>query len=153
MARVPVQLYIYDLSQGMARTFSMDFMERQFDGIWHTSVVVHGKEWYFGYGILNDIPGGTILGPPLKIINMGETEVSEETISEYIDEIRPNFTPDKYHLLDNNCNTFSNKFCEFLTGNNIPDYIINLPADFLSTPRGRLFRPVLESMFGPSRHP
>jgi hypothetical protein len=69
--------------------------------------------------------GGTILGPPLQIIEMGETEIPEETILEYLNEIRPDFTPDKYHLLDNNCNTFSNKFCEFLTGRKIPDYIIS----------------------------
>jgi len=149
----PVKLYVYDLSRGMARTLSMGFTGRQIDGIWHTSVVVYGKEWYFGLGILNEIPGRTILGPPLEIIDMGETEIPEELISEYINEISVDFTPDKYHLLDNNCNTFSNKFCEFLTGRNIPDHIINLPADFLSTPMGRQFRPMLESMFGPSRHP
>ncbi|RIA95271.1 PPPDE putative peptidase domain-containing protein [Glomus cerebriforme] len=148
----PVKLFVYDLSKGMARAFS-SFTGRQIDGIWHTSVVVHGKEWYFGPGIINEIPGQTILGPPLRIIYMGETEVTEEIIHQHIKDMRVNFTPEKYHLLDNNCNNFSNLFCEFLTGRNIPDYITNLPADFLSTPMGRHFRPMLEIMFGPSRHP
>ena len=56
---------------------------------------------------------------------MGETEVPEEITLEYIDQIRVDFTPDKYHLLDNNCNTFSNTFCKFLTGRNVPDHIIS----------------------------
>ena len=33
---VPVKLYVYDLSMGMARQFSQAFVGRQFEGIWHT---------------------------------------------------------------------------------------------------------------------
>lgn len=42
-------------------------------------------------------------------------------------------SPDKYHLLDNNCNSFSNEVAEFLTGNPIPSYITNLPAEVMET--------------------
>ena len=37
------QLYIYDLSQGMARTLGQQLIGRPLEGIWHTAVVVHGK--------------------------------------------------------------------------------------------------------------
>jgi hypothetical protein len=37
-----VTLYQYDLTQGMARALSLQFLGRQIDGVWHTSIV--GKE-------------------------------------------------------------------------------------------------------------
>ncbi len=41
--------------------------------------------------------------------------------------------PENYDLLENNCNSFSNEVAQFLTGKTIPDYIVNLPAEVLST--------------------
>lgn len=40
---------------------------------------------------------------------------------------------EKYHLLDFNCNTFSNDLCQFLVGKTIPSHISDLPAEFLNT--------------------
>ena len=37
------QVYIYDLSQGMARNLGQQLIGRPIEGIWHTAVVVHGK--------------------------------------------------------------------------------------------------------------
>lgn len=71
----PVQLYVYDLSNGMARQMSRQLTGRQIDGIWyvfasaiififvrsshsrHTSVVVYGKEIFYGQGIDVTLPG------------------------------------------------------------------------------------------------
>jgi hypothetical protein len=39
----PVAVYIYDLSQGMARQMGQALIGREVEGIWHTAVVVHGK--------------------------------------------------------------------------------------------------------------
>ena len=39
----PVQVYIYDLSQGMARQMGQAIIGRPIEGIWHTAVVVHGQ--------------------------------------------------------------------------------------------------------------
>jgi hypothetical protein len=36
-----VQLYLYDLSQGMVKNFSRAMIGKQIDGIWHTGVVIH----------------------------------------------------------------------------------------------------------------
>jgi hypothetical protein len=72
---VPVQLHVYDLSNGMARQMSRQLTGRQIDGIWyevyassylsltdasnlrHTSVVVFGKEIFYGQGINLTQPG------------------------------------------------------------------------------------------------
>ena len=42
-------------------------------------------------------------------------------------------SPEKYHLLDNNCNSFTNDVCQFLVGKPIPSHITSLPADFTNT--------------------
>ncbi|KAI9249457.1 PPPDE putative peptidase domain-containing protein [Phascolomyces articulosus] len=151
MSGEPVKLYVYDLSNGLARQMSMPMTGRQIDGIWHTAVVLYGHEFYYGQGILSSPPGTTHLGPPLEVIDMGETYLPEEVVIEYIESQRSVFTPEKYHLLDFNCNTFSNSLCQFLTGGNIPQHISDLPADFLNTPLGQSIRPMIEGMFGQSQ--
>ncbi|KAF9984115.1 hypothetical protein BGZ65_000971 [Modicella reniformis] len=101
---------------------------------------------------MNAIPGTTLHGQPMERIDMGETEVPQEVFMEFIDNLRESFTADAYHLLDNNCNNFSNEVCQFLVGNPIPSKITSLPQDFLETPFGQMMRPMIENMFGPSRH-
>ena len=39
-----VEVWLYDLSQGMARAMSMAFLGKQIDAIYHTGVVVYGWE-------------------------------------------------------------------------------------------------------------
>ncbi|CAG8588093.1 10300_t:CDS:2 [Paraglomus brasilianum] len=128
---------------------SLPIVGIQLDGIWHTSVVVHGFEWYYGNGINAELPGQTIMGTPHQKIDMGVTEIPEDIFFEYIEELRQIYTFDKYHLLDNNCNTFSNAVCEFLVGKSIPSHITNLPDDILQTPMGQMIRPYIDAMFNP----
>ncbi|KAI8447551.1 hypothetical protein BY996DRAFT_6525533 [Phakopsora pachyrhizi] len=46
-----VHLYVYDLSNGLARSISMSWTGHQFDGIWNTSVVFDNQlEVFFGQG-------------------------------------------------------------------------------------------------------
>lgn len=131
----------------MARQLSRQLTGRQIDGIWHTSVVVFGKEVFYGQGISTTLPGRSHHGAPLQVIDMGNTSIDEETFDEYLTEIRDHYTSDKYHLLDFNCNSFTNDCIGFLTGGSIPDFIKDLPADFLSTPFGAALRPTIDAMF------
>ncbi|KAI7867361.1 PPPDE putative peptidase domain-containing protein [Spinellus fusiger] len=133
-----VKLYLYDLSNGMARQMSLALTGKQIDGIWHTSVVLYGQEIYYGQGISYAVPGTTQHGQPLQIFDMGETHLPVEVA-------------EKYHLLDFNCNTFSNDLCQFLTGKTIPKHITDLPNEIMNTPFGQSFLPMIESMFGISR--
>lgn len=143
----PIKLYVYDLSNGLARQLSMQLTGRQIDGIWHTSIVVFGKETFYGQGINTTLPGRSHHGTPLQIIDLGETEIDEETFNEYIEEMKESYTADKYHLLDFNCNSFTNDVAGFLTGGSIPDFIKDLPTDFLSTPFGAALRPTIDAMY------
>ncbi|KAF8517353.1 thioredoxin family protein [Hysterangium stoloniferum] len=144
-----VQLYVYDLSNGLARQLSLQMTGRQIDGIWHTSVVVFGKEIFYGQGISITLPGKSHHGTPLKVVDMGETAIDEGTFEEYLNEIRGHYTADKYHLLDFNCNSFTNDCVGFLTGGSIPSWIKDLPQEFLSTPFGAALRPTIDNMYRP----
>ena len=104
----PVYLYVYDLSRGLAKTMSLGLVGKQIDGIWHTAVVTYGKEFAFGQGIQEFIPGVTPYGHPVEKIFMGNTEIPEETYMEYIQILKETWTASKYHLLDNNCNSVLN---------------------------------------------
>ncbi|CCO31095.1 PPPDE peptidase domain-containing protein 2 AltName: Full=Protein FAM152B [Rhizoctonia solani AG-1 IB] len=128
-----VQLYVYDLSGGLAKALSMQMTGKQIDGIWHTSVVVFGKEIFYGQH-----------GRPLQIVDFGETAIDEDTFNDYLNEIREHYTADKANF---NCNSFTNDVIGFLTGEHIPSWIRDLPADFLSTPFGASMRPMIDNMF------
>ncbi|CAJ1080651.1 desumoylating isopeptidase 1-like [Xyrichtys novacula] len=144
----PVMLYIYDLSRGMARQLSPVMLGKQLDGIWHTAIVVHGKEFFFGAAGINSCPpSGTPLGDPDSMVDLGSTEVSEELFMEYLTALAEStYSGDKYNLFEHNCNTFSSEVALFLTGKKIPSYITDLPAEVLSTPFGEALRPLLDSV-------
>ena len=76
----PVELWLFDLSNGMAKQMSMAFVGKQIDGIWHTSVVVYGKEhFYGGEGISHVTPGNTLVGTnTYRRISLGNTEIPPE---------------------------------------------------------------------------
>lgn len=65
-----VTLHVYDLSGGLAAQFSRQLVGRQFDGIWHTGIVVYGKEFYFGGGISYDLPGSTPFGMQSRLLSL-----------------------------------------------------------------------------------
>lgn len=132
----------------MAKVFSGQLLGKQIDGIWHTSIVVAGKEHYFSAGVQTAVAGHTAFGPPGEVIELGVTEIPSEVRDELIRDLSDRFTLDTYNLLNNNCNNFSNELATMLTGNGIPPHILNLPAEVLSTPMGHLLRPYLDQLQG-----
>ncbi|KAM8888174.1 desumoylating isopeptidase 1-like [Synchiropus picturatus] len=144
----PVSLHVYDMSKGMARQWSTPMLGIQLDGIWHTSVVIYGREFSFvNDGILNCSPGSSFLGQPDRVIHLGSTEVPADIFKEYLRSLKEStYRGDKYNLFELNCNTFSNEVAQFLTGKKIPAHILALPAQVLSTPLGAALRPYLDSM-------
>ncbi|KAE8356725.1 PPPDE putative peptidase domain-containing protein [Aspergillus coremiiformis] len=124
-----VELYIYDLSKGLARQWSLPLTGTHIDAIYHTSIVLSGVEYYFGHGIQTAVPGSTHHGQPMEKVHLGETEL-------------PN---DSYDLFLHNCNNFTQDLSMFLVGKSIPDHIRNLPQTFLSTPFGQMMKPQIEA--------
>ncbi|XP_058811176.1 uncharacterized protein LOC131676066, partial [Topomyia yanbarensis] len=143
-----VVLYIYDLTRGMAATMSQMLLGRHIEGIWHTAVVVYGREYFFGsHGITSCLPGNTILGQPQRKQVIGQTFIPLPVFTDYVRGLAEStFRGSRYNLLHHNCNTFSEDLCQFLCGVGIPKYILDLPQEFLSTPLGQSFAPLIESL-------
>jgi len=146
-----VKVYIYDISQGMARTMGPALLGRPLEAIWHTAIVVYNKEYFFGGDGINQChPGGTMLGQPMKIEELGETQITEDIFKDYLqNQSRDRFKGDKYNLLEHNCNNFSDETAKFLVGKGIPQHILDLPREVLSTPMGQMLMPMLQQMSGP----
>lgn len=141
-----VTLNVYDLSQGLARQLSTSFLGKAIEGIWHTGIVVYGNEYFFGGGIQHLPAGSTPYGTPLKVVELGVTHVPKDVFEMYLQEINPRYLPETYSLLTHNCNNFSNEVAQFLVGATIPDYILQLPNEVMSSPMGSLFLPMIQNL-------
>ncbi|XP_002741232.1 uncharacterized protein LOC100372444 [Saccoglossus kowalevskii] len=144
----PVKLFIYDISKGMARAMSQGFLGKHIEGIWHTAIVIFGREYFYGGGGIESCPpGGTILGAPDTIHDLGETQVNYSLYLDYLTALGGDtFSSEKYHLFDHNCNTFTNEVAQFLTGQCIPSQITSLPKEVLDTPLGQMIKPMIDAM-------
>lgn len=140
-----VQLYVYDLTHGMARGMSKQFLGIQIDAVYHTSLVFGNIEYFFGAGVQTCYPGTTHHGRPMEIIPMGTTQLPLETILEYLDSLKKVYTAESYDLFAHNCNNFTNDFSMFLVGKGIPDHITSLPQKVLDTPFGQMLKPQLDA--------
>ncbi|KAF5741259.1 putative PPPDE thiol peptidase family protein [Tripterygium wilfordii] len=141
-----VTLNVYDLSQGLARQLSTTFLGKVIEGIWHTGIVVYGNEYYFGGGISHDPAGTTPYGIPIKVVDLGVTHVPRDVFEMYLNDISPRYTAETYSLLTHNCNNFSNEVAQFLVGTTIPDYILQLPNEVISSPMGALILPMIQNL-------
>ncbi|KAJ6036758.1 hypothetical protein N7540_001037 [Penicillium herquei] len=140
-----VQLYVYDLSKGLARMYSASLTGTQIDAIYHTAIVVDGKEFYYGQGIQMAAPGTTHHGQPMEQVHMGTTELPMDVIQEYVESLAEIYTPESYDMFLHNCNNFTQDFAMFLVGKSIPENIRNLPRTFLNTPFGQMMKPQIEA--------
>ncbi|XP_054282573.1 uncharacterized protein LOC128999867 isoform X5 [Macrosteles quadrilineatus] len=139
---VPVTLYVYDLSKGLADQLSTLILGTHIEGVWHTSIVIFGREYFFSQEGINEYPLGvfqsqTVLGEPQKKIVLGYTQVPQSIFQEYIRGLGSgSFRGTQYNLLKHNCNTFSNEVANFLVGIGIPTEILELPEIIQNTPIG-----------------
>uniref|UniRef100_A0A0E0K6S3 PPPDE domain-containing protein n=1 Tax=Oryza punctata TaxID=4537 RepID=A0A0E0K6S3_ORYPU len=141
-----VVLNVYDLSNGLARQLSTSFLGKPIEAIWHTGVVVYGNEYFFGGGIQSLPAGRTPYGRPVRVVELGETHIPREVFEDYLRDISPRYTAETYRLLSHNCNNFSNEVAQFLVGAGIPDYILNLPGEVMSSPMGPLIMPMIQNL-------
>lgn len=128
-----VELYCYDLSGGLARQLSASLLGgHQIDAVWHTSIVAHNQEVFFGggEGISITAPGRSHHGNPIQVVQLGTTEIDRETFDMLIEDLRERFTASSYNLFNYNCNNFSDEFSKILVGKGIPEHILAMPADF-----------------------
>lgn len=145
-----VYLYIYDLSNGLAAQISQQLTGRFFKAIYHTSITIHGREYYFGgSGIESSLPSQAPYGQPIEKRKVGETEITPELWHSFLEDCAEEYGVGKYHLLEHNCNTFSDAALQFLLGQRIDPEIASLPSDFLNTSLGMMLRPQIDAMYAP----
>lgn len=146
--KTTVEVYIYDLSKGIAAMMSRFVIGRHVEGIWHTAIVVYGREYFFGpSGIQSCRPGGTVLGEPLKVERIGETYLPYSVFFEYISGLGTStFAPNTYNLFKHNCNSFTDEVSNFLAGKSIPKYILDLPEEILQSRIGQELKSLIEGL-------
>ncbi|KFM28994.1 Desumoylating isopeptidase 1 [Auxenochlorella protothecoides] len=127
-----VQLYVYDLSRGLAKVFSPMLLDKTIEGVWHTSIVVGGTEYFYGHGINSATPGTTPCGTPVEVIELGRTHLDSGTRDALLADLSERYSPAAYSLFDNNCNNFSDDFARLLVGEGIPAHITALPEELLA---------------------
>ncbi|KAI7841647.1 hypothetical protein COHA_004667 [Chlorella ohadii] len=142
----PVQLFVYDLSGGMARAFSQMLLGRTIEAIYHTSIVVAGSEFYFGGGINVARAGHTPFGRPVQVLDLGHTQLPEDVREALLADLSERYTPESYSLFSNNCNNFADELAQLLCGRGIPEHITGLPAEVLSTHFGQMIQPMLAGL-------
>ncbi|XP_078152719.1 uncharacterized protein LOC144547911 isoform X2 [Carex rostrata] len=141
-----VVLNVYDLSNGLAKQFSTAFLGKPIEAVWHTGIEVYGIEYYFSGGIQQSPAGATPFGTPLQVVNLGVTHIPKDIFEEYLNEIAPRYTSETYSILRHNCNNFSNDVAQFLVGVTIPEYILNLPNEVMSSPMASLILPMIQQL-------
>jgi len=116
------------------------------EGVWHTSIVVHGTEIFFGgSGIEHCIPGTTMLGQPQEKKNLGNTSIDMNSLTSHLRQIgQTEFHGTKYDLFKHNCNNFSSSLTKFLGVHDVPSHILALPDYVLSSPIAAILRPIIE---------
>lgn len=87
-----VQLYIYDLSNGLARQFSVVMLGTYIEMVYHTGVILDGVEYTYDGGIKALQPGKSHLGQPLQILQLGKTELPMDVIQEYLESLKDTYT-------------------------------------------------------------
>ncbi|KAM3960612.1 uncharacterized protein ACR2FA_005353 isoform 2-T5 [Aphomia sociella] len=145
---VPVDLYIYDLTNGFAAVLSPTILGRQIEGVWHTSIVVYEREYFYGGGgVVSCAPGSTQLGQPRQVERLGETFVPFQVFVDYIQGLATStYTGSAYRLLQHNCNHFSEEVAQFLCGAHVPKHIVQQPEHALSPPQRLALQALLDDL-------
>ncbi len=51
-----ISIYLYDITNGMAKSLSPMLLGKLIEGVWHTGLVAYGSEYYYGGGICVGAP-------------------------------------------------------------------------------------------------
>lgn len=140
-----VYLYVYDLTQGIARQLSTAFLGTAIEGVWHTGIGVYEKEYFFGPCIHSVPIGASPFGAPVEVLELGSTHVGKETFEEFLQGIASRYSMFTYSLLNRNCNHFTDEAAKFLVGSGIPNHILRQADTAFDTfPLGSVMLPMLQ---------
>ncbi|XP_020624931.1 desumoylating isopeptidase 2-like isoform X2 [Orbicella faveolata] len=132
MSGYPVVLNVYDMYWINQYTFPVGL------GVFHSGVVVHGKEYAFGghpnnwSGIFEMSPKSVeVLGDDFKFretLTIGTTKLLPSEVEDLLRRMGKNYQGRFYHLIDKNCNHFTSEFCQALCNKSIPAWVNRLAS-------------------------
>jgi hypothetical protein len=139
-------MHLYDISNGMASKASPYVLspEQQVEGVYHSGVVVFGKEYFFSRDTVFDEAGGTAFGKPKKVLRLGYTLWRQSELHKHIvDVLKPRFHRDTYDVIDCNCNHFSDTVSMYLLGRHLPEEVYIQPKIWKSLAPVRWAQPLM----------
>ncbi|CAH8432177.1 unnamed protein product [Schistosoma curassoni] len=126
----PVTVNVYDM------LWINDYVSSLGIGVYHTGVVVHGIEYSYGghpltnSGVFSMLPrDSAYLGENYSYkvtLSMGYTDFTASDVPLLLESITTDYRGDQYHLLNKNCNHFSDTFVQLLCGRSLPKWINRL---------------------------
>mmetsp|Transcript_108992 Transcript_108992/g.307184 ORF Transcript_108992/g.307184 Transcript_108992/m.307184 type:complete len:482 (-) Transcript_108992:106-1551(-) len=164
--KIAVEVLLYDISGGAAKRLGPLLLGRKIEAV-HSAVLVYGSEYWYGGNVFKTSPpcercfgkplsqpwGETIdrseYQPDLPVVHVGYTFVTHEEFNDWLKrEMVPKYSGiHSYDLLTRSCNHFSNEVVTFLTGEGLPEKILELQKLAL-TPAVRSLRPFLNKHLG-----
>ncbi|KAL4335863.1 hypothetical protein GQ457_07G010790 [Hibiscus cannabinus] len=101
-------------------------------GVFHSGIQVHGME--YGFGVHKYPTSGVFEVEPRsfpgfifrKSVLVGSTDMSRSEFRLFMEQISDKYHGDTYHLIDKNCNHFTDDVCMQLTGKHIPGWVNRL---------------------------
>jgi len=145
-----VELYLYDLSKRVVQYISPVLVGHQEEGIWHSGIVVFGREYFYQGIICESEPGKTDFGVPTKTVQLGFTLRTKDELERMLTGLAPKFQPHLYDALRHNCNDLSDAVAEFLLGRHIPNSVRLLAARLRKSVLVKVLTPMMNSSLGGS---
>eukprot|EP00929_Paragymnodinium_shiwhaense_P087196 TRINITY_DN47464_c0_g1_i1.p1 TRINITY_DN47464_c0_g1~~TRINITY_DN47464_c0_g1_i1.p1 ORF type:complete len:630 (-),score=84.30 TRINITY_DN47464_c0_g1_i1:16-1905(-) len=143
-----VELHFYDLSKRFADCLSPLLLGHHEEGIWHTSVVAFGQE-YFYYGKIHiQNPGTTCFGVPNRTLKLGKTLRNQDEFQKVCEDLLPQFQPELYDPLEHNCNDLSDKLIYYLLGRHIPNSVRFMSDRLRRSSVVNAVKPILGGLLG-----
>lgn len=146
--RFKVSLWMYDITEGLASRWSWLVLGQEFEGIWHTGVVVdypgRPAEFWFGGNLFISAPGATPFGSPKKKVDLGYTfKTREEVRNHMARHLALHFTRANYDIIKQNCNHFSDRLVMYLLNERLPDEVMAQPQKVMTSMAAQAVRPLL----------
>ncbi|CAE7872547.1 desi1, partial [Symbiodinium microadriaticum] len=147
--RHDVWLYQYSIPAGLAAEVepAQAALLKSLGGFWHTSIVVFGREYWYGRQCFESKLQLSHFGEPTKRTYLGATQCSQAELWDKIDrELCREYTGDSYDVIQHSSCHFAQEVAWFLLNKHLPDEAWLQPPILASAITD--IRPLLNQWFG-----